>query len=141
MVSHCSLSNDRSLTKHLIEISDCSSTCFHRFVHKPDWADGVDIWSSDEIRRKTKHLDFDEQIGIYLPKFEKENSQPTEMKNDLICSKVNSNNLFPERLRQLFKKQNELLKENDLNISLSDDRLSNQSDNSNQQCLFHFISN
>ena len=145
MVSYCSLSNDRLLTNNLISSSNNSLECFHRFVHTPEWANGLDIWSSSSSSLIKKNdlskriIDFHEDIGIYFPRFDKDHS--TSIKIDSNSPKLTRNNLLPERLKQLFNKQKVLLKEIDLNISLSDDQLSIKSENNQQsKCLltFHF---
>lgn len=103
MVSYCSLSNDRLLTKILIENSSkISSRNGHQFVNTCEWVDGLDQW---DFNQKTsfsrQYCNFDENIGIYLPK-------------------LNSKGInIPERLRQLIKKE-----ENACEISLSDQSLS-----------------
>ena len=134
MVSYCSLSNDRSLTNNLIESSTKSSKCFHRFVNTPEWADGLDIWSSSLSIKKAdlskRNIDFHEDIGIYFPRFDKDHS--TSIKNDFNSPKLTTNNSLPERLKQLVNKQKLLLKEIDLNISLSDDQLSIKSEDNQQ---------
>jgi hypothetical protein len=105
MVAYCSRSNDRSLTKILIENSNKSSSkCFHRFVNTSEWVDGLDIWSSSQISKKndvsTRNFDFHDDIGLYLPRCEKVNSTQT------ISSKGTNKDLhLPERLKQLIKRE------------------------------------
>jgi hypothetical protein len=126
MASYCSLSSDRSLTKRLIEISDCPSKCLHRFSHTPEWVDGLDIWSlSTRFKKCQRYGDFIQDIGLHLPRDEKTNSRITSSKNDIISSKLLTNNYFPSRLRQLFEKEKDLLSENDLNVSLLEETPSN----------------
>ncbi|CAF4814451.1 unnamed protein product [Rotaria sp. Silwood1] len=135
MVSNCSLSNDQSLTKRLIESSNKSSECFHRFVNISEWSDGLDHWSLSEIIRKSHlyqqdYLDFHRDLGLYLPRYEKDKLQERSIENDLFYSKRRRNDFLPERLRKLFKKEKKLLiEENQSNISSSDDQLSSTEDN------------
>jgi hypothetical protein len=126
MESYCSSSNDRSLTKILIDNSNTTSTkCLHNFVNKSEWIDGLDIWSSTQIIKKndfyTKNFDFHEDLGLYLPRLS------ISTKIDLVCSKgTNKDYYFPERLRQLIKKEE--------NITLSDQSSdNNQIKNNNQE--------
>ncbi|CAF1000878.1 unnamed protein product [Rotaria sp. Silwood1] len=135
MVSNCSLSNDQSLTKRLIESSNKSSEYFHRFVNISEWSDGLDHWSLSEIIRKSHlyqqdYLDFHCDVGLYLPRYEKDKLQEKSLENDLFYSKRRRNDFLPERLRKLFKKEKKLLiEENQSNISSSDDQLSSTEDN------------
>ena len=90
MVSFCSLSNDRSLINLLIEYShhhqiDTNS----HFNNKSDWCDGLNLWSIEESTKKNssskRYLDFDDQIGLYLPKLTNGSNQL--IKTELIFSK------------------------------------------------------
>ncbi|CAF4142869.1 unnamed protein product [Rotaria sordida] len=133
MVSYCSTSNNRSLTKCLIESSNNSSQYFHRFVNISEWSDGLDLWSLSETIRKnpiSQHsLDFHHDIGLYLPRYERDNIPEISLENELIYSKRIINNYLPERLRKLFKKEKNLLIEDHSNISSSDEQLSSIEDN------------
>ncbi|CAF1347529.1 unnamed protein product [Adineta steineri] len=116
--SYCSQSLNQSLTKRLIELSNIPSKSSSRFAHTPDWADGLDIWSSAQnSSTKTdltrRNLDFHHDIGIYLPRYEKPKSAPICLKNLQINPKILKNNLPPERIRHLLKKEKDLLSEND----------------------------
>ncbi|CAF1187882.1 unnamed protein product [Rotaria sp. Silwood1] len=118
-VRYCCPSIDRSLTKHLIELSNSPFKSFSRFSHRPEWADGLDIWSSIENSNtkndlSRRHLDFHNDIGLYLPRHEKPNSAPISLKGLHLNSKITNNNFTPERIRQLLKKEKDLLIENNL---------------------------
>jgi hypothetical protein len=121
MVSYCSLLNDRSLTKLLIENSNNSpSKCFHRFFNTSEWVDDLDIWPLTHTIKKTdisrRNLDFHEDVGLYLPRYDKLDLIPT--KNDFICSKE----IIPERPQQSFK-QEETIYVSDEQVSSSEDNL------------------
>jgi hypothetical protein len=114
MVSYCSLLNDRLSTKLLIENSKNDLLeCSHNFMNKSEWVDGLDLWLSNDIIKKTNfsktNFHFDENIGIYLPKL---NSKSIQIQNDFIDSK------------QLTEKEN-----NSSEISSSDQSLSISDDN------------
>jgi len=116
---YCCPSIDRSLTTRLIESSNIPSKSSSRFAHTPEWADGIDIWSSSQIcTTKTeisrRHFDFHRDLGLYLPRHEKPNSAPTSLKTLNINSRITTNNFPPERIRQLLRKEKELLSQNDL---------------------------
>ncbi|CAF2361672.1 unnamed protein product [Rotaria sp. Silwood2] len=133
MVSYCSPWNDRSLTKCLIECSNNRSKCFHRFVNKSQWIDNLDIWSSSNIIRNNSiydhNIDFHQDIGLYLPRCEKNNIQETFFDNDSIYSKNITNDFFPERLKKLFNKEKDLLiDDKSSNISSFDEQLSSIAD-------------
>lgn len=116
---YCSPSIDRSLTSRLIESSNIPSKTSSRFTHTPEWADGLDLWSSSQLSTtknelSRRHFDFHNDLGLYLPRHEKPNSAPISLKNLQINSKITTNNLPPERIRQLLKKEKDLLLQNDL---------------------------
>jgi hypothetical protein len=117
---YCSPSIDRSLTTRLIELSNSPSKCLtSQFAHTPEWADGLDNWSSSQISTSKpeisrRHLDFHRELGLYLPRHEKPNSAPTSLKGLQINSKITTNHFTPERIRHLIRKEKELLKQNDL---------------------------
>lgn len=116
---YCSPSIDRSLTTRLIESSNIPSKISSRFAHTPEWADGLDVWPLSHLNTtKTdisrRHFDFHNDLGLFLPRHEKPNSAPTSFKNLQINSKMTTNNLPPERIRQLLKKEKDLLSQNDL---------------------------
>jgi len=115
---YCCPSIDRSLTTCLIESSNIPSKSSSHFAHTPEWADGIDIWSSQNCTTKNeisrRHFDFHRDIGLYLPRHEKPNSAPTSLKNLQINSRIPTNNFTPERIRQLLRKEKELLSQNDL---------------------------
>ncbi|CAF2699070.1 unnamed protein product [Rotaria sp. Silwood2] len=118
-VRYCCPSIDRSLTRHLIELSNSPFKSFSRFSHRPEWADGLDIWSSIENSNtkndlSRRHLDFHNDIGLYLPRHEKPNSAPISLKGLHLNSKITNNHFTPERIRQLLKKEKDLLIENNL---------------------------
>ncbi|UJR24706.1 hypothetical protein I4U23_006080 [Adineta vaga] len=114
MVSYCSSSNDRSLTKCLIQTSSFSFKSSYQFANTSDWTDGLDQWSlSSEHLKKThssrQNLYFCQSLGLYLPRREKTKSARTSVTDEFVSSKSASNKLFPKRLRQLFKKEKDLL--------------------------------
>lgn len=116
---YCSPSIDRSLTTRLIELSNSPSKSSSRFAHTPDWADGLDIWSSSQTSTtKTdlsrRNLEFHHDIGLYLPRYEKPRSAPIGLKNLQINPKVTKNNLPPERIRHLLKREKDLLSPTDV---------------------------
>jgi hypothetical protein len=115
---YCCPSIDRSLTTRLIESSNIPSKSSSHFAHTPEWADGIDIWSSQNCTTKNeisrRHFDFHRDLGLYLPRHEKPNSAPTSLKNLHINSRIPTNNFTPERIRQLLRKEKELLSQNDL---------------------------
>ena len=134
MVSYCSTLNDRLLTKRLIQISNCSLKPCHQFVNTSQWTDGLDLWSSssesENVRKNgfsKRNMEFDEEIGLYLPRYEK---CKLSSKNDFISSTNLTKNLFPKRLKQLFEKEKDLFKE-DQQLSSEEDK---QPSNSIQQC-------
>lgn len=139
MVSYCSSSNNQLLTKRLIEISNNPLKCFHQFYNKSEWINGLDVWSSSGIRRNIdlsqRYFDFHDDIGLYLPKNDKDSFE-----NDYVYLKQQENKILPERIKKLIKKEKKLLMENDSNICLSEDQLSfiedNQYTNSNEKRLF-----
>ncbi|CAF3309419.1 unnamed protein product [Rotaria socialis] len=141
MVSFCSSSNDQLLTKRLIESSNHPLQCFHRFVNKSEWTNGLDVWSPSETLRKNhcnqRYLDFHHDIGLYLPRYENDNLQETSIENDLNYLRGIEKITLPKRLRTLMDKEKNLLKENHSNNSSPDDQLSsieeNQYSNSIQQ--------
>lgn len=109
MISYCSLSNDRLLTKILIENSNniSLSKCFHDFVNKCEWIDGLDIWSSslnnkNEILKR--NLDFDKDIGLYLPRYYQFNST-TLNKNNFNNSKRINKDKISQRLQKLIQRE------------------------------------
>lgn len=117
---YCSSSIDRSLTKRLIDCSNnpskISSSCF---AHTPEWADGLDIWTSSHIsttkpENSRRQLDFHRDLGIYLPRHEKPNSAPISLKTIHHHSTVPITQLPPERLRILIRREKDLLLQNDL---------------------------
>ncbi|CAF4027974.1 unnamed protein product [Adineta steineri] len=136
MVSYCSPSNDRLLTKSLIESSKCPFKSHHDFVNTSDWINGLDIWSSSSVNKKLvfprNNIDFNSNIGLYLPRQDKLKANPISIKNDFISSTSFTNNLFPKRLRRLFKNEKNLLNGSENNSILSDDCLSIEEDNNNQ---------
>ncbi|UJR24084.1 hypothetical protein I4U23_027052 [Adineta vaga] len=113
--------NNQSLTKRLIDLSNTPSRSSLRFAHTPEWADGLDSWTfaqnltikSDLSRR---NFDFHDEIGMYLPRYEKPKSAPNCLKNLQMNSKITQNNLPPERIQHLLKREKDLL----LQIDLSD---------------------
>ena len=108
MVSNCSLSNDRSLTNQLIKSSRTRSVeNVHQFNNKLEWIDGLDLWSSIDIQKRNelskRYLDFDQTIGLYLPKFDQTNDglrTTNVLKTDLISSNEN----LPLRLQHLIRR-------------------------------------
>jgi len=117
--TYCCASIDRQLTTSLIEASNIPSKCSFRFAHTPEWADGLDTWSSSQISTtknelSRRHFDFHRDLGLYLPRHEKPNSAPTSLKALQINSKLTTNNFTPERIRQLLRKEKDLLSQNDL---------------------------
>ncbi len=119
---YCSPSIDRSLTTRLIELSNSPSKSCSRFSHTPDWADGLDIWSSSQcsitkIDLSRRNLDFHSDIGLYVPRYEKAKSAPTSLKTVQINSKTKLN-LPPERIRHLLKKEKDLLSDHQSSIDI-----------------------
>ncbi|CAF3340134.1 unnamed protein product [Rotaria socialis] len=114
---YCCPSVDRSLTTRLIEVSNSPFKYCSRFAHRPEWVDGLDRWTSvensntkDDLTRR--HLDFHNDIGLYLPRHEKPNSAPISLKGFHANAKLTTNNFTPERIRQLLRKEKDLLTEN-----------------------------
>ena len=140
MVSYCSVTNDRKLTRRLIESSTCPLKCFDRCVGRCEWSAGVDIWSSSElVHGDERRLHFHEDIGLYLPGKEKKNlHEGQSAKNDLLLCKKQTMNFLPDRLRQLFQKEKSLLTEN--SSSSSNDEFSSRDANEQCQLIFHFFS-
>jgi len=73
MEMSCSLANDRSLTRILIDNSTNDSLkSLNHFVNKVDWVDGLNQWTSQPITNKNNlnpnQFDFHQDIGLYLPK-------------------------------------------------------------------------
>lgn len=134
MISSCCPLNDRLLTNYLIENSNSTSNYFHNFSNKSQWIDGLDIWSLTEINRKNflhqNNFDFHSDLGLYLPKYNKDNSQDKFDENNLIHLKNKSKNSFPERIPKLIK--------NDLNedsiSTVHNNENENQYSTSFQQC-------
>ncbi len=119
---YCSPSIDRSLTTRLIELSNSPSKSSSRFSHTPDWADGLDIWSSSQcsnskIDLSRRNLDFHSDIGLYVPRYEKPKSAPTSLKTVQINPKTKIN-LPPERIRHLLKKEKDLLSDQQSSINI-----------------------
>jgi hypothetical protein len=116
---YCSPSADRSLTTCLIELSNNPLKCATaRFAHTPEWADGLDMWSSSQISTTKpdvarRHFDFHCDLGLYLPRHEKPNSAPTSLKGLQMHSKIPTNNFTPLRIRQLLRRQKDLLTQPD----------------------------
>lgn len=117
---YCSSSIDRSLTKRLIDCSNnplkISSSCF---AHSPEWADGLDIWSSSQTsttkpENSRRQFDFHRDLGLYLPRHEKPNSAPISSKNLHHHSTPTITQLPPERLRILIRREKDFLLQNDL---------------------------
>ncbi|CAF0836001.1 unnamed protein product, partial [Adineta ricciae] len=102
-----------------------------------------DQWSfsvSEDIKKTncSRHnLYFCPYLGIYIPRREKVKSARVPIPNDFVSSTSTSNNLFPKRLRQLFKKQKALLVENTPSDELSSSTASDVENppivNTNQQ--------
>ncbi|CAF0962731.1 unnamed protein product, partial [Adineta ricciae] len=102
-----------------------------------------DQWSfsvSEDIKKTncSRHnLYFCPYLGIYIPRREKVKSARVSIPNDFVSSTSTSNNLFPKRLRQLFKKQKALLVEktpsDELSSSTSSDVENPSIVNTNQQ--------
>ncbi|CAF3007761.1 unnamed protein product [Rotaria socialis] len=89
---YCCLSIDRSLTTRLIESSNSSLKYSSCFAHRPEWVVGLDRWSSTQINNtknnlSRRHLDFHNDIGLYLSWHEKINSAPISLKGHKIQSK------------------------------------------------------
>ncbi|CAF2130792.1 unnamed protein product [Rotaria magnacalcarata] len=89
---YCCLSIDRSLTTRSIESSNSPLKYSSRFARRPEWVEGLDRWSSTEINNKKndlsrRHLNFHNDIGLYLPRHEKPNSAPISVKGLQIQSK------------------------------------------------------
>ena len=120
---YCCPSIEGSLTKRLIECSNNPSKVFSSyFAHTPEWADGLDIWSSSSQITPMKpdaprrHLDFHHDLGLYLPRHEKPNSAPISTKNPHHHHHHPTppiTQLPPERLRILIRKEKDLLLQND----------------------------
>jgi hypothetical protein len=151
--TYCSPSIDRSITNRLIESSNIPPKLSSRFAHTPEWADGLDSWSSSQISTikpefTRRHFDFHRDLGLYLPRHEKPNSAPISLKNLQINSKLNRNHFPPERIQQLLKREKDLLVQNDLlNQKLSIDNhsslpITTVPSNTLRQCLlfYSFIS-
>jgi hypothetical protein len=68
--------------------------------------------TKNEISRR--YFDFHRDLGLYLPRHEKPNSAPTTLKGLQINSKIITNHFPPERIRQLLRKEKDLLLQNDL---------------------------
>lgn len=120
MSPYCCSSIDRSLTNRLIETSNIPLKSSYRFCHTPEWADGLDLWSSVGICSTIKNdinrrqFDFHCDLGLFLPRHEKPSSAPTSFKNLQSNPKLSTNHLPPERIRILLKKEKDLLLQNDL---------------------------
>ena len=144
MVSHCNLSNNRSLTKCLIQASNSALKPSHQFANTSEWTDGLDQWSfsvSEGIKKTncSRHnLYFCPYLGIHIPRREKIKSARVSIPNGFVSSTSTSNNLFPKRLRQLLKKQKALLAEttpsDELASSSASDVENPPAVNTNQQC-------
>ena len=140
--SYCSTLNSQSLTKRLIELSNTPSRSSLRFAHTPEWADGLETWNySQNSTIKTdlsrRNLDFHDDIGLYLPRCEKPKSAPICLKNLHINSKVPPNNVPPERIRHLLKREKDLLSQNE---PPSDEILPKVPTNTYRSCKsFHFF--
>lgn len=116
--SYCCSTMDQSLTKRLLELSSAPSQSSSRFAHTPDWADGLDTWaftqySMTKLDLSRRHLDFHDDIGLYLPRSEKPKSAPTCLKTLPINPKVTQTTLPPERIRHLLRKEKDLLYQSD----------------------------
>lgn len=90
MVSYCSSSNARSLTNVLIEYSKQNESQTNiSFNNKQDWCDGFHFWSIEQTTKKSSSskrcLDFDDEIGLYLPKLTNGSNQL--IKSEIILSK------------------------------------------------------
>lgn len=140
---YCSPSIDRSLTTRLIELSNNPFKCSSCFAHRPEWVDGLDRWSPTEISNtkndlSRRHLDFHNDIGLYLPRHEKPNSAPITSKGLQISSKIRTNNFTPDRIRQLLNKEKDLLLEHNLSDeqSMIEDQSPPVPSNTFRQCLF-----
>lgn len=142
-VRYCCPSIDRSLTTHLIELSHLPLKSSFRFAHRPEWADSLDRWSSNENSNhkndlSRRYLEFHNDIGIYLPRHEKPNSAPISSKGLQFNSKLPTNHFTPQRIRQLLNKEKDLLIEN----NLSESQLNHEKQippvptNTFRQCLF-----
>jgi hypothetical protein len=139
---YCSPSADRSLTTRLLESSNIPSKCSSRFAHTPEWADGIDIWSSSQISTTKNeisrhHFDFHRDLGLYLPRHEKPNSAPTTLKALQINSKITTNHFPPQRIRQLLNKEKDLLLQNDLpyqQVTIANPPLPSVPTNTLRQC-------
>ena len=112
--SYCSSSTmDRTLTISLIESSECPLRSSSRFAHTPEWADGLDVWSLSSTMKtdssSRRLMDFQRELGLYLPRHEKPSSAPISLKTIPFNSKLPTNHFTPERLRLLFRKEKDLL--------------------------------
>ncbi len=138
---YCSPSIDRSITTRLIESSNIPPKSSSRFAHTPEWADGLDNWSSSQVcTTKSRQFDFHRDLGLYLPRHEKPNSAPMSLKNIQLSSKLTRNHFPPERIQQLIKKEKDLLVQNDLsNQKLPIDNHPTILTNTFRQCLFAFF--
>lgn len=113
--SYCSSSTmDRTLTISLIESSECPLRSSSRFAHTPEWADGLDFWSLSSTSKpdapsSRRSMDFQRELGLYLPRHEKPSSAPISLKTIPFNSKLPINHFTPERLRLLLRKEKDLL--------------------------------
>lgn len=140
---YCGSSFDRSLTTRLLEVSNIPLKFSSHFAHRPEWADSLDKWSSNECSStkndlSRRHLDFHNDIGLYLPRYEKPNSAPISSKGFQTNSKLPTNNFTPERIRHLLKKEKDLLTENSWSnqIAFIENQIPPVPANTFRQCLY-----